>query len=100
MGCNLEMLGDATVEDDKSRYYSEERWIENGMFIYIIYTLNWWRAAGLLGMFMMSEQTLIQRMYCIISEVSQEFGSEININTKDAIKDSEWQEAMDSEISS
>ena len=39
-------------------------------------------------------------MYCIIPEVSQEFGSEININAKDAIKDSEWKEAMDSEISS
>ena len=51
-------------------------------------------------MFMMSEQTSIQRMYCIILEVSQEFGSEININAKDAIKDSEWKEAMDSEISS
>ena len=51
-------------------------------------------------MFMMSEQTSIQRMYCIIPEVSQEFGSEININAKDAIKDSEWKEAMDSEISS
>ena len=39
-------------------------------------------------------------MYCILREVSQEFGSEININAKDAIKDSEWKEAMDSEISS
>ena len=43
----------------------------------------------------MSEQTSIQRMYCIIPEVSQEFSSEININAKDAIKDSEWKEAMD-----
>ena len=43
---------------------------------------------------------MIQRMYCIIPEVSQEFGSEININAKDAIKDSEWKEAMDWEISS
>ena len=51
-------------------------------------------------MFIMSEQTMIQRMYCIIPEISQEFGSEFNINAKDAIKDSEWKEAMDSEISS
>ena len=39
-------------------------------------------------------------MYFIIPEVSQELGSEINLNAKDAIKDSEWKEAMDSEISS
>ena len=51
-------------------------------------------------MFIMSEQTMIQRMYCIIPEVSQEYGSEININAKNAIKDFEWKEAMDSEIRS
>ena len=72
MGSNLEMLGDTTVKDDKSRYYSGERWIGNGRFIY---RLNCGERAGLLGMFIMSEQTLIQRMYCIIPEVSQEFGA-------------------------
>ena len=34
MGSNLKMLGDATVKDDKSGYYSGNDGLENGRFIY------------------------------------------------------------------